>query len=89
LAFGAVAKKYVSYVGNPKLMNNTVGRIAIALPCSRSEQDAAVGILEAFDRGATEEQTELHKLRMLKTGLTTDLLTGRVRVPETIDISAT
>ena len=36
----------------------------------------------AFDRHSTEN--ELAKLRHLKSGLMTDLLTGRVRVPETI-----
>lgn len=38
LAIGNVAKRYVSYVGNPKLMNNVMSEIEISLP-SVEEQE--------------------------------------------------
>lgn len=38
-ALNNVAKRYVSYVGNPKLMNNVMADIQIAVPTSQKERD--------------------------------------------------
>lgn len=82
LALGTVAKKHVSYVGNPKLMNNIVARIKIKYPKSIDEQQAAVMALEEIDQNVAAEARELRKLMMTKVGLIDDLLRGDVPVPE-------
>jgi type I restriction enzyme, S subunit len=51
------------------------------------EQDAIVGRIETFDSAIEIEMEEVLKLHHLKSGLMTDLLTGRVRVPETVEVS--
>ena len=84
LTFARESKKHVSYVGNPKLMNNTVSQIWIVYPANLDEQQRIVRSLNKFDVVIDSEQIELTKLKSLKSGLQDDLLTGRVRVPETI-----
>jgi len=54
-------------------------KLQIAVP-PRPEQDRAVGILMASEADIRNQETELAKLRLLKSGLMDDLLTGRVRV---------
>jgi type I restriction enzyme S subunit len=70
---------------------STFGRINLAfirsllLPRPEpEEQEAIVERLVAFDQQTKLEEAELTKLRLLKSGLMTDLLSGRVRVPETL-----
>jgi len=46
-----------------------------------SEQDRIVSIARAIDSRLKNEKVQLAKLRLTRVGLTTDLLTGRVRVP--------
>jgi type I restriction enzyme M protein len=50
----------------------------------KSEQEAIDLCLKAIDEPLTSELAEAQKYRSLKSGLQDDLLTGRVRVPETI-----
>jgi len=50
-----------------------------------AEQEAIVRILKVQEEQLTTEAEGLAKLRALKSGLMTDLLTGRVRVPELED----
>lgn len=50
----------------------------------RPEQDAMVALVEAHESQVRQEESVLCKLRALKSGLMTDLLTGRVRVPVSI-----
>jgi len=54
-------------------------KLQIAVP-PRAEQDRAVGILMASEADIRNQEAELAKLRLLKSGLMDDLLTGRVRV---------
>jgi type I restriction enzyme S subunit len=51
-------------------------------PCD--EQKRIVAVLRSADSRLQAEQVELQKLRLLRQGLMSDLLTGRVRVPEEI-----
>lgn len=48
LAIGNVAKRYVSYVGNPKLMNNVMSEIEISLP-SVEEQEKIGSFFKELD----------------------------------------
>lgn len=75
----AVTKKYVSYVGNPKLMNNVVENIIIPLP-SLAEQEKIAGILSALDSKIDLLKSKLNALKTQKQGLMQILLTGKARV---------
>jgi type I restriction enzyme, S subunit len=50
------------------------------------EQRLAVGALWRLDQEARVDGATLAKLHLLKSGLMADLLTGRVRVPETVEV---
>lgn len=65
----------------PGLAVGKISNLPLALP-SKPEQDSIASLLATHDRLIAAEQTELTKLRQLKSGLMTDLLEGRVRVPE-------
>ena len=54
--------------------------VPIALPSSRQEQDAIAKRLSEHDAAMATEQALLDKLRLQKSGLMDDLLTGRVPV---------
>ncbi len=55
------------------------------LPCPKPcEQEQILAFLESYDCGLRLFECERNKLGLLKSGLMTDLLTGRVRVPEGI-----
>mgnify|MGYP003591637023 CR=1 FL=1 len=69
--------------GVPKLALHRIERLWVAQP-KPAEQEAIVSITAQFDRQLGAELIELRKLESLKSGLQDDLLTGRVRVPETI-----
>ena len=58
-----------------------VHKLDVALP-EPKEQDRVVASMEIPTRQLKAEVQELAKLQVLKSGLMTDLLTGRVRVPE-------
>lgn len=55
-------------------------RVPIALPRSRQEQDEIAARLTGHDAAIAKEQALLDKLRLQKSGLMDDLLTGRVSV---------
>ncbi|MGY4105023.1 restriction endonuclease subunit S [Ignavigranum ruoffiae] len=44
-----VAKRYVSYVGNPKLMNNVMSEIVICIPNDSNERNKISSILKIYD----------------------------------------
>lgn len=69
--------------GVPKLALHRIERLWVAQP-KPAEQETIVSITAQFDRQLGAELIELRKLESLKSGLQDDLLTGRVRVPETI-----
>ena len=64
----AVSKKYVSYVGNPKLMNGVMGKIKISFPCV-TEQTKIANFLTAIDDKITQTKTQLAAVKQYKQGL--------------------
>lgn len=65
-ALNEISKKYVSYVGNPKLMNNVMAEIVIAFPPQQEEQDATSGYFNLMDSLLSLHQRKLEKLRQIK-----------------------
>ncbi len=57
-ALNRVTKSYVSYVGNPKLMNNVMADIEIKIPCSSIEQEQIGAFFKQLDRLITLHQRE-------------------------------
>ena len=70
-----LAKNYVSYVGNPKLMNGVMANIELSLPISESEQTKIAEILSTVDQAIEQTQDLIAKQQRVKTGLTQDILT--------------
>lgn len=79
-ALNNVAKGYVSYVGNPKLMNNVMADIEIMIPSKQEERDQISNFLGYLDRLITLHQRELEAERQKKKALMKLLLKGLVRV---------
>lgn len=65
-AINNVAKRYVSYVGNPKLMNNVMAEIEISLPVSVAEQNKISKLFENFNNLITLHQLKYEKLKNIK-----------------------
>ncbi len=65
-AINLVAKKYVSYVGNPKLMNNVMSDIDITIPSSEEESDAIAAYFMKLEELITLHQKKLEKLENMK-----------------------
>lgn len=65
-ALNNVAKKYVSYVGNPKLMNNVMAEIEISLPPSESERQSISSLLKSIDTLLTLQQRKCERLKNVK-----------------------
>ena len=60
--------KYVSYVGNPKLMNNVMADIKIELPNVNIQNKIATNLKLLNDK-IILENNKLNKLQQLKKGL--------------------
>ena len=65
-ALNNVAKRYVSYVGNPKLMNNVMADIQIKIPTSREERAKISSYFFTLDRLITLHQQKCDDLKKLK-----------------------
>ena len=65
-ALNKVAKRHVSYVGNPKLMNNVMADIEITLPDDENEQKRISYLFDKIDNLITLHQRKLEKLQNLK-----------------------
>ena len=65
-AINIVAKSYVSYVGNPKLMNNVMAEICIWLPSEETERKAISSFVYSLDHLITLHQSKLEKLQKIK-----------------------
>ena len=70
---GSISKKYVSYVGNPKLMNNVMSEIRIHVP-SVSEQKKIDEFISALDLRITKQRDLIEHLKKYKRGLLSSLL---------------
>ena len=73
-------RQYVSYVGNPKLMNNVMKEIEIKIPSNIAEQEKIAEILSEADNEITLLEQKLESLKSQKKGLMQNLLNGKVRV---------
>ncbi|XCY71100.1 restriction endonuclease subunit S (plasmid) [Streptococcus iniae] len=62
------AWKWVSHVGNPKLMNNVMGDISIMIPSSFEEQDRLSDFLNQLDDTIALHQRKLDLLKEQKKG---------------------
>ena len=65
-ALNNVAKRYVSYVGNPKLMNNVMADIQIAVPISKRERDQISSYFSYLDHLITLHQRKYEELQKIK-----------------------
>lgn len=64
----SVAYRYVSKVGNPKLMNNVIAEISIQFP-SLSEQEKIANFLSLLDQRIEKEERKVELLKEEKKGL--------------------
>lgn len=65
---GQESWKWVSHVGNPKLMNNVMSEISITIPSSLKEQNRLSDFLTIIDNIITLHQRELDNYKELKKG---------------------
>ncbi len=70
-----LTKNYVSYVGNPKLMNGVMANIELFIPISKAEQAKIAEILSTVDKAIEQTEVLVVKQQRIKTGLMQDLLT--------------
>ena len=68
-ALNNVAKNYVSYVGNPKLMNNVMAEIPLMLVFNNEEREKISSIFYKLDNLITLHQSKLEKLKNIKKSL--------------------
>lgn len=68
-ALNNVAKGHVSYVGNPKLMNNVMAEVEISLPSSAEERDRIAEFFSEVDDLITLHQRRLQQLKNIKKAL--------------------
>ena len=61
--------KYVSYVGNPKLMNNVMSEIPLYIPSSIQEQEKIAEFLTAIDKRIDHTTAQLTHTKQWKKGL--------------------
>lgn len=89
----SVAKKHVSYVGNPKLMNGVMSKIVVPIP-SLQEQQKIADCLSSLDALIAAQSEKLDALKTHKKGLMPRLFprpgetTPRLRFPEFRDAGA-
>ena len=60
--------------------------LVIAVPIEPQEQHVIAQVYERHAETIRSEENLLRKMRIVKSGLMSDLLTGRVRVPEHFNI---
>ena len=65
-ALNNVAKGYVSYVGNPKLMNNVMADIVIQIPTQAEEREMLSSLFASLDYLITLHQRKCCELKKLK-----------------------
>lgn len=81
LFLNKVTSRYVSYVGNPKLMNGVFGNIALKLP-SFEEQNSVASKLMKIDKELELLKSKKKLLEDQKKYLLNNLITGKIRLPE-------
>ena len=82
-ALNNVAKGYVSYVGNPKLMNNVMADISIMLPQHSEEREQLSKLFTNLDHLITLHQRKCDKLILLKKAMLEQMFPkGKKSIPE-------
>ncbi|CUS17080.1 restriction endonuclease subunit S [Lactobacillus delbrueckii] len=76
------AWKWVSHVGNPKLMNNVMGDISIMIPSSFEEQDRLSDFLNQLDDTITLHEEKKHQLERLKSALLQKMFADKSGYPD-------
>ena len=90
-ALNNVAKGYVSYVGNPKLMNNVMADIVIQIPTQAEEREQLSSFFANLDNLITLHQRKLDHVKDLKKSMLQKMfpkngqLYPEVRFPEFTD----
>ena len=79
-ALNSVAKGYVSYVGNPKLMNNVMADIVIQIPTQAEEREQLSSFFAKLDNLITLHQRKVEIIIKQRKALQQYLLNGIVRV---------
>lgn len=79
-ALNNVGKRHVSYVGNPKLMNNVMAEIIISLPSSENERQLISAFFNKIDSLITLHQRKKEVIINQRKTLQQYLLNGIVRV---------
>lgn len=79
-ALNNVAKGYVSYVGNPKLMNNVMADIVIQIPTQAEEREQLSSFFANLDSLITLHQRKKEVITNQKKTLQQYLLNGIIRV---------
>lgn len=79
-ALNNVGKRHVSYVGNPKLMNNVMAEIIISLPSSENERQLISAFFNKIDSLITLYQRKKETITNQSKTLQQYLLNGIVRV---------
>jgi type I restriction enzyme S subunit len=80
-ALGRVSQPHVSrHLGNPKLMNDVMKKIAITIPKTRAEQTAIADVLADMDAELVALERRREKTRDLKQAMMQALLTGKTRL---------
>ena len=75
---GSVAKRYVSYIGNPKLMNGVMASVGLILPANKQQQRRIAEILATVDEAIEQTEALVQKWQQMKAGLMHDLFTRGV-----------
>jgi type I restriction enzyme S subunit len=65
----SITKKYVSYVGNPKLMNNVIANISFLVPSSIYEQHKISSFVNSIDDKINKNKDQINKMELWKKGL--------------------
>jgi len=76
---GEVAKNYVSYIGNPKLMNGVMAQVGLIIPNKKSQKNIA-HILTTADNLIEKTQSLIEKYTAAKQGMMHDLFTRGIDV---------
>jgi type I restriction enzyme S subunit len=80
-------RRFIRQVAVSGVSSEDIGQFV--LPCQKpSEQERILTVLGSYDCELNLSEIEIRKLGFLKSGLMADLLTGRVRVPEGVEIIA-
>ncbi|MGA6829218.1 restriction endonuclease subunit S [Nitrospira sp. NS4] len=66
--------------GVPQLTAPQISKYTVALPPTKTEQEAIAAILSDMDAEIAALEAKLAKARLLKQGMMQELLTGRIRL---------